>query len=286
MQRRAAAIYAIVFVLIGTASYTLIATAQQPQVSFANPDYKLSQGDSFQVQGRTYTVSSISAKMESGGPEGGGGGIRRSGELQWTNQSGRYSETWDNGSTVTLDGGDYVVLVPNATNGSSFTLQQTQNRTAILQNDSTADNATVSRNGRDYVVITENGTSRLVPADEYFPAPKRTNYSVGDQIQYKGNATTVDGVTNTSATVAWTAPKQNTVELDDAANATLAGKQYFVYFPDNSTLVLESDYSVYQRQAAKIDRFNEHENGLWGVTALSGGAAILLIGMAYLPSRY
>ena len=288
MQRRAAAIYAVVFVLIGTASYTLVATAQQPHVTFESPEHELSQGDTFQVGERTYTVSAISATVEGGGGGhgGGGGAVTRSGALEWTNQSARYTETWENESNVTVDDTEYTVTIPNTTDPSTVTLVALQNRTAILQNDSAADNRTVTRNGQEYVVVTENGTSRLVPAAEYFPEPERTQYSEGDRLQYRGNATTVDTVTNRSATLAWTAPRTNTVELSDAANTTLAGQQYFVYFPDNSTLVLETDYSVYQEQTDEIDRFHEHKNGLWGVTTLSGIAAVLLVGMAFLPSRY
>ena len=72
MQRRAAAIYVALFVLIGAASYSLIATAQQPTVEFDNPTYELSQGDQLDVGGQTYTVASVS---ETGG------------DLQYTDES-------------------------------------------------------------------------------------------------------------------------------------------------------------------------------------------------------
>ncbi|MFB6303043.1 MAG: hypothetical protein ABEH78_09310 [Haloferacaceae archaeon] len=285
MQRRAAAIYAVVFVLIGTASYTLIATAERPHVHFEDPEHELAQGDTFQVDGRTYTVSSISAE-KSGGGGGHGGGVTYSGELQWTNESAHHSLTWEDGSTVTVDGTEYVVRPATGTDPSSFELERTQNRTRILQNDPNADNELVTRNGTEYVVITENNATRLVPASEYFPKPESIQYREGDQFQYRGNATTVERVTNTSVLLSWTAPRTNTVELTNEANVTLAGQQYFVYFPDDSTVVLETDYSAYRKDVAEIDEFSKHRNGLWGVTAISGGVAILLVGMAYLPSRY
>ncbi|MFB6280962.1 MAG: hypothetical protein ABEH40_02970 [Haloferacaceae archaeon] len=288
MQRRAAAIYAVVFVLIGTASYTLIATAERPHVSLESPEHELSQGDTARIDGRTYTVSSITAESSGGGGGhgGGGGGVTRAGELTWTNQSARYTRSWEGGATVTLDGEEYVVRIPNASDPASFALERAQNRTAILRADPAADNETVTRDGEEFVVVTENGTSRLVPAEEYFPAPERTRYREGDEVQYRGNATTVASVTDASVTLAWTAPRTNAVELTNEANVTLGGQQYFVYFPDNSTVLLESDYSAYARDVAEIDRFTEHRNGLWGVTTLSGAAAVLLVGMAFLPSRY
>lgn len=282
MQRRAAAIYAVVFVLIGTASYTLIATAERPHVSFEDPDYELAQGDRFQVDGRTYNVSSISASSSDGGE------VTRSGELTWVNQSARHTETWENESNVTLRGSQYVVRIPNRSDPSRFALVESINRTSVLQNDSRADDQTVTRNGTEYVVLTEDGTSRLVPADQYFPQPNRTQVREGAQFQYGGNTTTVENVSTESVTVAWTAPKTNTVSLSNAGNVTLGNqdKQFLVYFPDNSTVVLESDYSVYEEETGEIDQYTTHRNGLWGVTVLSGATSILLIGIAYLPSRY
>lgn len=290
MQRRAAAIYAVVFVLIGTASYTLIATAERPHVSFEDPDYELEENDTFQVDGRTYTVTTVSAETSGGGGGGHGGGggeeVTFSGELEWTNESARHTETWDDGATVTIGGEEYVVRTPNASDPSSFVLEQPQNRSTILQNDPAADNETVTRNGEEFVVVTENDTSRLVPADEYFTEPERAQVGEGDRLRYADNDTTVEDVTNTSVALAWTAPKTNTVELANEANVTLSGQQYFVYFPDEETVLLESDYSVYQAEVDKIDQFTEHRNGLWGVTSLSGAVVVLLIGMAFLPSRY
>ncbi|MFC7172731.1 hypothetical protein ACFQL0_03930 [Haloplanus litoreus] len=93
-------------------------------------------------------------------------------------------------------------------------------------------------------------------------------------------------MSNDSATFAWTAPRTNTIDVGDEANVTLNDQQYFAYFPDNSTLVLESDYGVYERQTAEIDTYHDHVNGLWGISIVSFATAILLLGMAYMPSRY
>jgi hypothetical protein len=279
MQRRAAAIYVAIFLVVGGASYALVATAERPQVQFDRPDQQLGQGDQFSVDGRQYTVSSVTA-------ESADDGVTRSAALAWTNESARHTESWEHNATVTLDGEERRVVVPNESDPSTFTLETAQNRTAILQSDPSADNETVTRDGEEYVVVTENGTSRLVPAGEYFPAPERTEYAEGDQFDYNGNATTVGNVTASTVPVSWTAPRTNEVELSHESNVTLNGQQYFVYFPDNSTVLLESDYGVYDRQVEEIEQFDETRNGLRGVALLSGFAAVLLVGMAYLPSRY
>lgn len=288
MQRRAAAIYVAFFIVLGAASYSVIATATAPTIGFENPDHRLSQGDQLSVENRQYAVSSISAEVSGGGGGHGGGGatVTRSGELTWTNETARYTQTWDHNTTVTYQGEDYRVLVADADDPASFQLVEEINRTAILQEDATVNDQTIMLNGTEYVVREEGDNRTLIPASEYFPTPASTQYAEGDSLQFQGNTTSVADVTSEGATLAWTAPKTNTVSVGHEANVTLNGQRYFAYFPDNSTLVLESDYNVYQEQVNEIDTYHDHVNGLWGISIVSFATAIMLLGMAYMPSRY
>ena len=283
MQRRAAAIYVAFFIVLGAASYSVIATATAPTVEFDNPDHRLSQGDQFSVDEQQYTVSTISAETSG---SGGGASVTRSGELSWTNDTARYTQTWEHDATVTYQDETYRVVVEDADDPTSFRLVEEINRTAILQEDSAVENETVTVNGTEYVVRQDGDGRTLTPASEYFPTPASTNYAEGDSLQFQGNATTVADVTGEGATLAWTAPRTNTVSVGNEANVTVNGQRYFAYFPDNSTLVLESDYGVYQQQTNEIDTYHEHVNGLWGVSIVSFATAIMLLGMAYMPSRY
>lgn len=287
MQRRAAAIYVAFFIVLGAASYSVIATATTPTIGFENPDHRLAEGDQFSVDNRQYTVSSISAEMSGGGGgHGGAASVTRSGELSWTNDSARYTRTWEHNATVTYQDEEYRVLVEDADDPTSFQLVEEINRSAILQEDPAVNDETVMVNGTEYVVREEGDSRTLTPANEYFPTPSTTQYTEDDTLQFQGNATTVADVTGEGATLAWTAPRTNTVSVGNEANVTVNGQRYFAYFPDNSTLVLESDYSVYQEQVNEIDTYHDHVNGLWGVSIVSFSTAIMLLGMAYLPSRY
>jgi len=268
MQRRAAAIYVALFIVIGAASYSLIATAQTPTVEFDNPEYELAQGDQFQVGDQTYNVSSVS--------DG-------SGELQYTNESAEYTATWENNSTQSVDGDEWRVLVADGDDPSAFTLREEINETAILQDDPDASEETVEQNGTRYVVINE---SELVPADEYFPSPETQSYAEGDTIQYEGNATTVDSVTTDAVQLSWTAPRTNTISVANDANVTLGDQTYLAHFADDSTLQLTQDFESYDRQTAEIDRLQTYTNGLWGISIVSFLTAVFMIGFAYLPSRY
>ncbi|WP_049934864.1 hypothetical protein [Haloplanus natans] len=286
MQRRAAAIYVAFFIVLGAASYSVIATATAPTIGFENPDHRLAEGDQFSVDNRQYTVSSISAETSGGGGHGGAPSVTRSGELSWTNDSARYTQTWEHNATITYQDEEYRVLVEDADDPTSFQLVEEINRSAVLQADTAVNDETVTVNGTEYVVREAGDNRTLIPASEYFPTPSTTQYAEDDTLQFQGNATTVADVTGEGATLAWTAPRTNTVSVSNEANVTVNGQQYFAYFPDNSTLVLESDYNVYQEQVNEIDSYRDHVNGLWGVSIVSFSTAIMLLGMAYLPSRY
>lgn len=285
MQRRAATAFVLLFLVLGAGSYGLIATAQQPHVTFEDPAYRLSAGEQFTLDGRQYTVSSITAEKEGGG-HGGSVSVTYSGALQWTNDSATRTETWKPGTVVTAAGFEGNVTVPNESDPSGFALVEEINRTAILRDDPNADNETITRNGQEYVAVTEGNVTRLVPADEYFPEPEVRKFSEGDTFDYAGNRTAVGNVTQKGVPVSWTSPLTNTVELSNEANVTIAGQEFFVYFVSDSEVVLVSDHSVYARQVAEIEQYNTLQNGLWGISILSGVTAVMLVGMAFLPSRY
>lgn len=285
MQRRAAAVYAAFFVIVGAASYGMIATADSPEVTLDNAEYELSQGDEFTVGGQSYTVSSIDASLQGGG-HGGSASLVRSGEVRWTNDSARYTQTWENGSTVTYDGEEWAVGVPNASGRTEVRLVESIDRAAILRNDTAADNETITRDGEEFVVVTEGGTSRLVPADDYFPEPAVRTFAEGDTVPLDGNQTTLATVDADGGTLEWFAPRTMTASVGDASNVTLSGETYFAMYPDNSTLLLAPNADDYREAQGQIDAFNRHKNGLWGITAVALGTAIMLIGLAYMPSRY
>jgi hypothetical protein len=284
MQRRAAAIFAAFFLLVGAGSYTLIATAQQPQVEFDDPAYELQQNDTVELAGEQYNVSSISASAGSDG-----GGVTRSATISYVNESARYTATWENNSTVVLgeENTTYRVDIENGTDVSSFVLREELNESRILAEDPQADNRTVTRNGSRYVVLEdEGGNATLVPASEYFPEPSTQQFREGQTFRYQSNETTIANVTNSTATLAWTAPRTNSMEVSNHGNVTLGDRTYLAHFPDNSTLQLTQDFEGLRAQNDRIDQFTLNENGLWGVFIVSVAGAIFVLMLAFLPSRY
>ncbi|MBX0295677.1 hypothetical protein [Haloarcula nitratireducens] len=287
MQRRAAAAYFAFFLVISVAAYAYIGVAQSQQPEVSLEGNELSNDSTFTIDGTTYTISSVQMSGGGGGGHGGGGGGSMGAELSWTNQSSRYTGTLENGSTTTLDNTTYNVTTSNSS--KSVTLREQLNVTALLRNDSAVENSLVTQNGTDYVVYRENNT--LHPASEWLPEPETRTYQVSQTFPYQSESglqeTTLTNVTTESATVEWVAPRNRTVQLSEGGNVTLQGQQYFAHFPDHQTVQLVSvdQYSTYQAQLADQDYFHERTNGLWGVSILSGIAAVLMLGMAYLPTR-
>ncbi|WP_224267784.1 hypothetical protein [Haloprofundus salinisoli] len=286
MQRRAAAISVAFFLLIGAASYSLIATAQEPTIQFENAEHELQQGDQFTQGGQQYTVTSLDATVE-GGDHGSAATLERSGQLAWTNQSAQYTQTWGNNSSVSVSNESYQVVIPNESNPNTFALREELNQTALLQANESVDNEMVTRDGQQYVVYNDgSGNPTLIPAEQFFPEPSSTQYNEGQQFDYEGNQTTVQNVTTSEATLTWTAPRNNTIDLEDESTVTVGDQQYLAYFPSNDTVYLTQDRASYDAQQQEIATFNRHMKGLQGVTILSASLAVLLIGLAYLPSRY
>ncbi|WP_254272599.1 hypothetical protein [Haloarcula marina] len=286
MQRRAAAAYFAFFLVVSVAAYAYIGVAesQRPEVSL-DATAELTNDSTFSVDGTTFTASNI--HLSSGGGGHGGGGGSMVADLAWTNESSRYTATLENGSTTTVDNTTYLITTNNESN--TVTLTEQMNVTELLREDPAVENSVATQNGTDYVVYRENDTLR--PVSEWLPEPQTETYPVSGVYPYQTDSgvqqTTVVDVSAESATVEWFAPRERTVELTEGGNVTLQGQQYFAHFPDHSTVQVVSvdEYPAYQEDLDRQDYFHERKNGLWGVSILSGIAAVLMLGMAYMPTR-
>ncbi|WP_135664882.1 hypothetical protein [Halorhabdus rudnickae] len=351
MQRRAAAIYIALFLVVGAGAYGFMGVTEEPSVSLAGDAYAA--GDTLSVGDRTYTVASVD--------DG-------SGELTWRNPAAEFSATLENGTTVspltltwdgqaarwsstladgaeisTADGtfqlgvntstdpptatlepvgndsetatiavGDtlnyrgnettvttvdaegvtltwgepYLVSVPNATDPDSVSFHQQFDVSTRLVNDPAVYNETVTVDGVKSVVWRANDST--TPLATYLPEPDTASLSEGATLTYEGSTVTVGNITAGTVPLSWSDERTNTISLSEGANVTLNGQSYFAHFPGSSSVqILQhgEDYESYQQQLEEIDYYHERMLGLWGVAILSLLAAILLLGLAYLPVR-
>jgi hypothetical protein len=279
MQRRAVAVFVALFLAVAGVAGALTATADSPEIALENPEIDVSQNESIEVGGESYVVADISES------ENDQGQVVISGTLErdFTTET---SETWANGSTVSVDDREWRVEIAGE-NATEFTLVEVLDRQAILGADDAAENETVTLDDGEYVAVTdENGERTLVPVDEYFPAPEARSHEVGEELQYDGQTVTVDEVTAGGAALVWETTETETVEVAQQSTVTLGGTDYVAHFPDASTLRMSTDIEAYESQVTDIERFDQYNSGLSRVLVLSVLSSIMLTGLAFIPSRY
>ena len=280
MQRRAVAVYVALFVLIAGAAGVLTVTAETPEITFENPEFEVSTDDQIDVNGEVYTVADITESEPDDD-----GQTMITGVLE-REESAELSETWENESVIEVDDREWRVEI-SGDEATAFALVEVLDRQAILEADDTADNETVERDDGEFVAVTdESGETTLVPVDEYFPAPEERSYETGDSLEYGGETVTVDEITADSVVVVWDGVETTTIELEEEERVTLGGSEYIAHFPDASTLTLTTDIDAYEAQAAEIDQFNQYNSGLFRVILLAILSSVLLLGVAFIPTRY
>jgi len=279
MQRRAVAVFVALFLAVAGVAGTLTVTADSPEIALENPEIDVSQNESIEVGGESYVVADISESENDQGQMVISGTLER----DFTTET---SETWANGSTVSVDDRDWRVEIAGE-NATEFTLVEVLDRQAILGADDAAENETVTLDDGEYVAVTDgNGERTLVPVDEYFPAPEERSHEVGEALQYDGQTVTVDEVTTGGAALVWETTETETVEVAQQSTVTLGGTDYVAHFPDASTLRMSTDIEAYEAQVTDIERFDQYNSGLSRVLVLSVLSSIMLTGLAFIPSRY
>jgi hypothetical protein len=325
MQRRAAAIYVVFFVVVAIVAFSLTTVAEEPAISVEGQDY--SQGDTIRAGGAVWTVNI------SGG----------SGELSTVNESASFTAALANNSTLRLVNGTYQP-VPNGSGGATTgtggspmggattpgTVAQTvptgdSDSTltsrlvrVVIANETPSGGNTSAGNASganittfalrevldvpellvadptvaDTTLTAANGTQYVrfqngstQPLTEYLPPVSVRNVSVGERFPYQDNVTTVARVNSSAATLAWEGELTRTKELEEGVNVTLGGTTYVTHFPQGNTVTLSENVVGYQAELAEVQEFNERILGLWGVVIISLFAAILVAALAYLPVR-
>lgn len=288
MQRKAVAAYTLFFVVMAVSAYSVIAAASPPPVEIEGETYD--EGTAFTKAGVQHNVSEIAVPETSGegGGHGGGGEASLEGEIAYVVPDATLTETVDNGSEVTFRDGTYLLEVENGTDGRTAVLTEQFDVESRLGADDAVFNSTVESEGETFVRYRANDS--LVPLEEYLPEPTVERFATGDSVRLTFDEEPVDArvaeITEGSVTFEWTGPEEFERSLGEGSNVTLAdGEVYLVHFPNNESVTLSQDFQGYAESQSRIDAFVERRNGLWGVSIISGLAAVLLIALAYMPVR-
>lgn len=215
MQRRAAAVSAVIFLLVAAGAYSFVGVVEQPSVDVdeLDPEHSLSGGETLTVGGTEYAVTEV-------GEDGA--------ELEWTNESARYTETIENDSTVSAA----AVAWAGQTNRDTATL---------------ADGEVIDSQGAEFRVEVDGETVVLNATGE----EDTEEFEDGDSLVYRDTETTVTAVTADEVRLAWGDPYH--VRTDD-------GLQFRQQI--NVSRVLQADESVENTVLSTDDeRFVRYRNG-------------------------
>jgi len=264
MQRRAAAGYVALFLVIAVGAYGLAATAESPEITLEDPEYDVTVGDQFEAEGQTYTLAEVNT--EDGTPVG---------TLEW-NITEDQSETLAHGDEIEYQGGDYEVLVPNGTDASEFTLREVP-----------GDDVGVTGEGDDRIIrVQEDGEEQLIPIDEYEPLDRQT-FAEGDGIEYQEFNATVGEVAEEEVVIQWSEQVTEDLAVREGLEVVQISEDqtYMAHFTAEDRLQLTSNKERYNEEADRVAYFEERTNGMTVATIISGLAALLLVAMAYLPRK-
>lgn len=271
MQRRTAAIYAALLLLLAAGSYATIGAVEAPVITIDSPEYSYVLGDQASLNNKVYTVVAVTSDFA---------------ELEWIDESIIKTETWEEDDTVKI--GESEFLVGPISNADSIT--STFILTEVRQID---DAETVTINSETYVIIqtdtNESSEPSLISQEDYltnkYGPATLLELNVGDAIEYNSKSTLIVDISDQTIIVSWPSPKTITLAVSEGDVIDSNGISYVAHF-ENYILHLSSDVDDYERQASVIEKFYERINGLWGVSILGSLASILLLSMAYLSSRY
>ena len=272
MQRRHAALYAALLLILAAGSYATIGAVESPVITISNPDHSYDVGDDIPINGRIYKVTSLMDNFA---------------ELEWIDASATKKENWGINDKIQIDISNESIEFTI----SSISLDSSTPTFHLTEIRSLGDMPTIQVESETYVVLNESNQDNpiLIPMDDYlmskFGPPISNEFTIGSVIQYNSNSASVIGISEQEITVSWPYPKSNTMAISEGDILESNETNYIAHF-ENNLLHLSSDISGYERQSTVIKKFNERLNGLWGVSILGSIGAIILISMAYLPSRY
>jgi|GEM_PF-1379711 hypothetical protein len=282
MQRRHAALYAALLLILAAGSYATIGTVESPVITISNPDYSYDVGGEILLNDRIYKVTSLMGNFA---------------ELEWIDVSATKKEQWDLNDAIQID----ISNEPIEFIVSSISIDPPTPTFHLTEVRSLEGVPTVQVGSETYVVLNESNSNGiypigsaqdnpvLIPKEDYLMSkfgPQISNeFTIGSVIQYNSNSVSVIDISEQEVTVSWSYPKSNTMAISEGDILESNETNYIAHFKNN-LLHLSSDISGYEKQAMVIKKFNERLNGLWGVSILGSIGAIILISMAYLPSRY
>lgn len=267
MQRRAAAMYVLFFLVIAVGALGFINLVDAPDESMDEFDFQLVEGSTASIDETEYTVSRIDAF---------------SATMRFTVPDAAVTETIANESILNSTGVEYRVELPPVEDPTWIILHETYPDHGL---------ETTEIDGVTYVQVEENDEITLIPEDQYleeqFGPRERLNLSIGDSFVWdeRDATVTIESITATGVDVSYIGPEERSLTLVRGETTEIAGTTYGVNFVGDDTIQLTTDIDAWDSHLDALDTWDERYLGFWGIGVLSILAAILIGGLSYLPRR-
>lgn len=270
MQRRAAAMYVLLFLVIAVGALGFINLTDGPSETIENPDYEVPQGETVTIDGVEYELSTFS---------------EFTGQLTYLIESAEQTVTYAEDDLINVSGTEYRVVLPDGEGiPTNATLVETYPEHDLNTTEDNDGNTLVQLEdgswileetyleqeygARDEIEVTESDTIDFIPADS--------------NISYEA---TVSGFTTTGVTFDWVGPTEDTVLLQRDSVNEIGSTEFGAVFIDQEYLQLTSDLDAFEAHLDAHDTWEERYQGFWGVGVLSVIGAVLIGALSYLPRR-
>lgn len=282
MQFRAGIVYVLLFVVVAAGAYGVIASASAPQVAIdeGDADYVLGEGDSFEVGGESFDVTSVSGDSASVEQ------VNESAilEVEWEGADLAGDDEWDDGDTVALGEEDPHLLLMNPPEGedeeyTSFTL---------VEEFDEEEHEPITR--EDWLYFVEGESEELVPVEEYDAVETQT-FELGDEIEFYDEeaeetiAATITEVSADGVVLEYEGEAVTEYTAESGETLTLAEEDLGAYVTDGGDLYLTNDAASLEAQQAAVTTHEDRVRGLWWVVVMAGFTAVTVAALAFMPVR-
>lgn len=269
MQRRAAALYVGLFIVIAVGAIAFISAAEAPDPAMDEYDYQATEDDTFELDGTTYNVTRVDDFSVS---------------IEWSVDSLEQTASWLNESEIESGESTYRVELPD---------EEEPSRVFLQEQFPDHDQDTTEIDGVTYVRIEEDDRIELVPEDEYlrdrFGPRERLELEVGDTVQWNEVEldVTIDELTARNVQVRWDGPAELSQTIAQGVPDQIgdSDREMVANIVDSEYVQLTEDEDAFEAHADRQATFDERHRGFWGVGVMSAIGAVLIGGLSFLPRR-
>lgn len=270
MQRRAAAMYVLFFLVIAVGALAFINVVDEPSAAMDERDYDVFPSGSVVLDGTEYELTRLDEFTAT---------------MTYVVVDTELRSTFGSGDLINITGTDYRVEIPDVDDPTNATLVETYPEHDLETMEDLDGNTLVYIEEDDAWIPEETYLQQeFGPRDEIF-------LEVGSSFDFfppelaETATATVEGITPAGLELVWIGDDERTLPLQRNAVNTIEGVDYGTNFVGTDYIQLTTDIESFEDHLEALDVWDERYQGFWGIGVLALLGAILIAGLSYLPRR-